>query len=347
MSYGKLEYSREDVNRSGKLLLSQDKLEESNHVIDIVDNWRAAHAYPTQVIFVTLKRRAESIFKGAQVGQRIKRLPSIIKKLEKEKEMKLSQMQDIGGCRVILNDIQQVYRLQEKIESSRWKHEKLQGKNYIKNPKNSGYRGIHLRYRYRGEGSKSGYNGLKVEIQIRTMLQHVWATAVEAAEVFTQQEIKASRGKPEWERFFALMGSVFALWEKCPLVPETPNSYDDLCLEIKNLCEKYNIVNLFIGYANAIKITENKVGKSDYYCLIILDPVAKRVGIRRFKKKEYKLANAAYIDAERNKSKEEQSQIVLVSVSSIKSLKRIYPNYFLDTKKFVTEVTKVVKDRVS
>jgi hypothetical protein len=344
MRYEYPKYSREEVNRAGKefVTLSTSKVSDLFRSIEIIYNWRAAHAYPTQNIFVTLKQHAKKVYKNALVAQRIKRLPSIIDKLEREKQMKLSQMQDIGGCRVVLQNISQVHRLQQRIEASRWKHKKLEGKNYIDNPKTSGYRGIHLKYRYCGTGDKSVYDDLKIEIQLRTKLQHVWATAVEAADVFTKQAIKSSRGKPEWERFFALMGSIFAMREKCQPVPNTPNSYDELRSEIVSLCNNHDMVNIFVGYASAIKIVDNRKDKNDYYFLITLNPIDKLVAIRSFNKKSQKLANNEYVKAEQSLPKDSPNQIVLVSVSSISSLKRIYPNYFLDTRDFVQEVRGVI-----
>jgi hypothetical protein len=70
------------------------------------------------------------------------------------------------------------------------------------NPQKSGYRGIHLVYRYNGR--KTEYNGLKIEIQIRTVIQHAWATAVETVGMFTQQALKSSQGEQDWLRYFAL-----------------------------------------------------------------------------------------------------------------------------------------------
>ena len=42
----------------------------------------------------------------------------------------------------------------------------------------SGYRGVHLIYRYNSD-RKTEYNTLLIEMQLRSQLQHAWATAVE------------------------------------------------------------------------------------------------------------------------------------------------------------------------
>ena len=57
-------------------------------------------------------------------------------------------------------------------------------------------------YRYSSDKGKKDYNGLLVEIQIRSKLQHLWATAVETVDFFTSQTIKSNQGQKEWVTFF-------------------------------------------------------------------------------------------------------------------------------------------------
>lgn len=342
MRYAKPEYLVEIVNRSGKKLVEwkENQSVDLGNALDVMDNWRAAHAYPAQVLFVTLKRRASLVHRSALVAQRIKRLPSIVNKLEREPDMKLSQMQDIGGCRAVVPNLEQVLALRDKIESVKWKHQRLNPKDYIANPKASGYRGIHLKYKFQGAGEKSAYNGLKVELQLRSLLQHRWATAVEAADTFTKQALKSSRGSKEWQRFFALMSSVFALRENSPLVPGTPLTLPELEAEIKDLNGKHHFAQMFTGYAAILPRVEKS--KDAIYYLVTLNPVDMSAQIRGFKKEESQLASREYTIAEQALPSGSPNQIVLVSVSSVNALKRVYPNYFLDTSEFVNEVWKIV-----
>lgn len=342
MRYASPEHSVEKVNKAAKRLVSGDFENgvEFDDCLEIINNWRASHAYPAQLFYITFKRRACKINKDAQVAQRIKRLPSIISKLIREDEMKLSQMQDIGGCRAVLKNVAQVRSLQTEIEKLRWKHNRISPKDYITHPKQSGYRGIHLKYKYQGAGTKGEYNGLKIELQIRTELQHRWATAVEAADTFTRQSLKSSRGSPEWQRFFALMSSIFAMREKTPLVPGTANSLLELTNEIKALDKAHHITAMFSAYATVFPRVENS--KDATYFLVTLDPIARVAKILGFKKEESQLANSQYTAAEKSLPENSPTQVVLVSVSSIAALKRVYPNYFLDTKSFLEDVIKVI-----
>jgi ppGpp synthetase/RelA/SpoT-type nucleotidyltranferase len=74
--------------------------------------------------------------------------------------------------------------------------------DYILSPKNSGYRSVHLLYKYNSDKkAPSIYNGLFIEVKIRSRLQHAWATAVETVVTFLQQALKSSQGEEEWLRF--------------------------------------------------------------------------------------------------------------------------------------------------
>ena len=61
--------------------------------------------------------------------------------------------------------------------------------DYIKTPKGTGYRGIHDVYVY-DVNSRIGtrLEGLFVEIQYRTLVQHAWATAVEVIGFITESQ---------------------------------------------------------------------------------------------------------------------------------------------------------------
>lgn len=154
--YASPQFSIVEVNSAGRTLSTYEgDLELLAQAISVIDNWRASHSYPLQSFYVTLKRRACTVHKSALTAQRIKRLESIARKLSMNAEMKLSQMQDIGGCRAILPTISHVRELEQIYKSSKWNHERLTPKDYIAHPKPSGYRSIHLKYRFSGKGNKS------------------------------------------------------------------------------------------------------------------------------------------------------------------------------------------------
>ena len=84
--------------------------------------------------------------------------------------------------------------------------------------------------------------------------------------------------------------------------------------------------------------------KSEYF-LLELDPIAKKIHVTGYEKKELRQASERYLEVERaiaTKSDGIGAQAVLVSVGSLASLKRAYPNYFLDMRVFIEEVERAL-----
>jgi len=77
-------YSKSQTNNTGETLcnLSASK-ENTNNALEILSNWRASHSYPMHIFKKRLKRVSESTDKRAISSQRLKRVPSIIKKLKR------------------------------------------------------------------------------------------------------------------------------------------------------------------------------------------------------------------------------------------------------------------------
>ena len=87
-------YSKSQINKAGFVIADPTSpKDEREKPITILNNWRAAHAYPLQVICSNLRKRNPD----AIVVQRLKRLESIMGKLERFPDMNLYRLQDLGG----------------------------------------------------------------------------------------------------------------------------------------------------------------------------------------------------------------------------------------------------------
>lgn len=349
MDYVVPAYSRQDVNGAGKYLryfyAGDATAANGLDAFDIVDNWRASHAYPLNSFTMTLRNRALRISAQALVSQRVKRLPSIAQKLVDREDMKLTQMQDIAGCRAVLPTLAQAYELCDQYLMDRRLIHQISGKgvkDYIEEPKRSGYRSIHLKYRFTGRVRTLPYNDLKVEIQIRSLLQHRWATAVEAAGTFTHAALKSSKGAPHWLRFFALMSSVFALREGCPVTPDTFDTFHELRDEIRALEAEHRLEATFSQIHSLLPRMVDSGDANYFYYLVTLDPAKNTVDVEGFKKNQSRAAHEAYTAAEEALVQDSPTQVVLVSVPSINALSRAYPNYFLDTRDFLDELREIL-----
>ena len=256
---------------------------------------------------------------------------------------------DIGGCRAIMRSMHGLRRLVHEYESRPLAHQFKNGKDYVESPKSDGYRGIHRIYYFAQttEASRPYAEArLQVELQFRTRLQHVWATAVEVAGIFRREALKANQGDPDWKRFFALVATQFAREEKCPLVPDAPKNKTALRAELRNLIRMHNMLNMFETYKTTIQHVSHR--KDAKYYLVHLDPVQQKVTLTGFKAKESAEANRSYTGQETqtlfpdDPNFHTSDQVVLVGVNDIRELPKAYPNYYMDSTEFVARVKEII-----
>ena len=345
--WAKPEYSRQEVNWAGMALtngFSSSNEEETS--LAIINNWRGAHAFPLNTLQMYLRDKVKQTNRHGLVAQRTKRLPAIKLKLNQLPSLKLGQMQDIGGCRAVAGDISAVKRLKELYDKNSFKHELVHEKNYIQEPRLSGYRGIHQIYRYHSD-KNTAYNGLKIEVQFRSWDQHYWATAVEIVGMFMRQALKSGLGNEQWLRFFALMGSVLALQESTPLVDGTPENRTELLEELQFYVHDLDVIGRLTAYNNALHYEESR-SIADYY-LLKLTP--DELTYETYSRRDIQKASENYTTIERkNQSESSDSDAVLVatgSAGSFQELERAYPNYFADATRFIQRVNRAIKYELS
>lgn len=352
MAWEKCKYDKQQINNAGDILSSETGTqEEKDNAIKILDNWRACHAYPMHIFQMRLSYVASNIDKDALTAQRLKRVPSILFKLRRryygrEPSMKLSQMQDIGGCRAILSSAD----LAKKVFNNNYlksdlKHKLMNKKDYISEPKPDGYRSLHLVYAYKSDKiGKQEFNGLLIEIQIRSKLQHFWATAVETVGFMTRQSIKCSEGDKNWTDFFKLVSSAFAKMEGCPPIPNTPTNEKELYLRIKEKAEELKIVNLLKGWTNAINLIEQKLKKNTkgFLYLLELDISSEKIVVSAYSEKQKDKAIEDYAKAEQKYQGRKEYDVVLVGSDTTANLKKAYPNYFIDTRGFLSILNNII-----
>lgn len=345
-------FSKSKIDSAGNILINTEGLtDEREKALEILDNWRAIHRYPMHIFKKRLKMVSEKIDKNALSVQRLKRLPSILKKLQRiysgdKPTMKLSQMQDIAGCRAVVTNVELAKKLYiEGYLKGDLKHERVNEKDYITYPKEDGYRSIHVIYRYKSnDEGKKDYNGLLIEVQIRSKLQHSWATAIEIADFFTGQAIKSNEGQKEWMDFFRLVSSAFAIMEKTSLVPNTPINKKELYSQIKEKARELRVVKVMGGWRQAIEVfkQESKKKPNLQFFLLELDLVQERLVVKGYTKKQEEKAIEDYAKAEKNNQGKKEYNVVLVGADTTSDLEKAYPNYFADTKEFLINLQKVL-----
>lgn len=340
MTWIEPENSKKAVSRAGDKLLDEETSDDEYSIaINILNNWRSSHAFPLTTVQTFLRSKAIKVDRNALIAQRLKRVPSILEKLRRFDTMRLHRMQDIGGCRAVVADSKKVYKLRDSLINSRTRNELKKENDYIKFPKESGYRGIHLIYKYCGS-KQDIYCGHMIEIQIRTRIQHAWATAVEIISIFLKESLKSSQGPKEWLRFFELVGVLFSCLENC--VPENLNENEirDIRHEATSLAKELGVVEKL----QAFSVSTNYIGihnKKSGYFLLLLQTDCQQINISHFNKKDLPDATNQYLTLER-RHENSSVNVVLVAAKSVRSLRIAYPNYFADSKVFLDKLNTVL-----
>lgn len=339
-------YSKKQVDRAGAILVSQldASPQQVASALEVIGNWRAGHAFPLNTFQMGLRKRAQRVMPTALVAQRLKRLPTMVDKLRRMPKTPLSRFQDIGGCRAVVKTISQLQTLKAMYRRSKMKHELVRERDYISAPRASGYRCVHLVYKYVGRDG-DGFDGLQIEIQLRTQVQHAWATAVETVGTLLDQSLKSSEGSAEWLRFFAIVGSAFAFVERTPAVPGTPNIPTELWREIDKLQKRLDVRRTLDTYRFALKAIEQHRSRDASFFLLSLDTVGQQLEVFSFRGDELEAATVAYAAEEQKVAGKAGAQVVLVGAHSLTSLRKAYPNYFLDTELFIRQL-EVAKSRL-
>ena len=201
--------SKKRVNRAGDAVRSRDAGYED---MAVIEEWRGAHRHVLNTFQAILRTRTRRT--GVTVAQRHKRRRTIFDKLRRFPDMQLSRMDDVAGCRLIFRDIEHLNAFRQQFHNARFKHKRRNEAdkyNYILNPKETGYRGIHDVYVY-DVNSETGAHlaGLYVEIQYRTLIQHAWATAVEVIGFITQSQPKFQQGDKRYEQAMVYASEILA-----------------------------------------------------------------------------------------------------------------------------------------
>jgi hypothetical protein len=326
-------FSKKEVQRAGEILILPNITSVNPngqlHALQVLSYWRSCHLAPLDTVISILERIVPKIDNTAIVAKRLKRAQSIIEKLTRNDSMKLRNMQDIGGARVICRSIRYVNKIKRELT----KVADLKVTDYIVSPKDDGYRGIHLIGKFIGSGSSAPYS---IEIQLRTVSMHSWATSVEIIDLFTNQSLKTGRGKPQWREFFRHASVVFAAQDG---VPTDSKDYSDSVAALVNLSRKLDVFDVFEAYSGSLKtVSDYGIHDREGYYLIQINTVKKTFKCNFYGVEAYERAVVDYLRHESAVIEAPTNVVALVSTSSINDLKEAYPNYFADSGLFIEQL---------
>ena len=319
--------SKGAVNRAGGALRANTLTPEHERVLEA---WRIGHKHVINNFQALLRQRAKN--KDVEVAQRLKRRKTIIDKLHREPRMELARMHDVAGCRLIFPSIEELQEFRNDLHRARFSHvlkNKKDKYDYIASPDEHGYRGIHDVYEFRHKTD----NGLFIELQYRTQVQHAWATAVEVVTQLTDNEPKFGRGDPRHIRLFCLASEILARTCETRKSCLPRLSERELLEEFDKLDAEIEVIQMLVNL-NAYHWIEGKADQAKHVILRLAKD-QKDVQLQQF---DLELeASAALIELEKAHPEDD---IVLVGAETIAEVTSAFRNYFKDVGAFLKLIRK-------
>ena len=184
--------SKTQIDRLG------DRLKEGFHTesdLRLLDDYRRSFGEAYEAVVRTIRLAGEF-----PTGRLAKSTLSIVEKLRRE-SIRLSQMQDITGCRAVVANVVQQDRFVATLKTE------FPGASVIDRRDNPsyGYRAVHV---------IAEISGKPIEIQVRSSLQHLWAELSEKSSDVLDPTIKYGGGPDEWRTLLPLSSKAVTLYEE-------------------------------------------------------------------------------------------------------------------------------------
>jgi len=185
-------FSKTQIDRLG------DRLKGGSHTesdLRLLEDYRRSFGEAYEAVLQTIRQRGEF-----PTGRLAKSTRSIVEKLCRE-SIRLSQMQDIAGCRVVVANLVKQDQIVESLKTD------FVGASVIdrRNNPSYGYRAVHI---------IAMISGKPVEIQVRTSLQHLWAELSEKSSDVLDPTIKYGGGPAEWREILTGSSELVASHEE-------------------------------------------------------------------------------------------------------------------------------------
>jgi ppGpp synthetase/RelA/SpoT-type nucleotidyltranferase len=184
-------FDLEEIDRIGERLRSGGASEADYGVLR---QW-ARTFEPAVAEVVTLLRNAM----GVRPSDRpLKSELSIVRKLRERPKMRLSQMRDIAGCRVVVDELAAQRDVIDYVTRTFAGTKVI---DHVANPPSSGYRAVHC---------EIPVSARRVELQVRTTLQDAWARYSELLTYHVHPDIRLGRGPDRWVNELSYYSQKFA-----------------------------------------------------------------------------------------------------------------------------------------
>lgn len=323
--------SKSAIDRAGNILAKEKfkTYEEWVAANKIFDDFRQAHLQPLTSTTIAIQNWFRADNATYIIVQRLKRKPQILKKLRRL-NTRLTQLQDIGGLRIVVDQNSDVDRLIEYITNKLKQQTSIGVKRIVdyrqKGRDDSGYRAAHIIMER---------DGVSLELQIRSRIQHYWAELIERTSVIYGNVIKELEGDKIVIDYFKELSNLFYLIE----TGQHPDSNQRIDIERRRI-EAESIINesdtrnILSGYVNeglvkTLVDKERRIGESNFNNWVFIFNWNQGifvdwtiVGLNPDE------AIKSYVEYENNYPADKGFEVVLVGTSSVANVRETHSHYF-------------------
>lgn len=322
--------SKTKIDRAG-LALAKNKFRDENEYFEleeVFDEYRKAHLQPLSETTLELQHLLTNYGAQYYIAQRLKRKPQIVRKLNRL-SVRLTQLQDIGGCRIIVQKNADVDRIHKYIT------DKVKSQNVFTIDRttdyrelgrdDTGYRSLHILLK-RG--------GVHLELQIRSRIQHYWSESIERTSVIYGYHLKESEGDAQVINYFKNLSDVFydieagrePTFEKRLKV----DALRDTCEQIIQKSDRHKVFDSFVNEDIIRTLTEkeskNPAGLNNW--ILVFDWNAGAFVSWDIVSRNPSDAVETYIEYERMFPVESGYEVVLVGSSEVATVRQTHSHYF-------------------
>lgn len=326
-----LKVSKSKIDKAGTILSreSYTTIEELEQNEMLFDGFRRTHLQPLTSTTLELQNWFKIDGSPYIIVQRLKRKPQILRKL-KRFNVRLTQLQDIGGLRIIVDQNSDVDKLIKYITSKLKSQKSLQIKRIVdyreRGRDDSGYRATHIILER---------DGVFLELQIRSRIQHYWAELIERTSVIYGHVIKELDGDSAVIDYFKKLSDLFYLIE----TGQKPDVNQKIDVERKRqeaetLINHADSKNILSGYVNegivkTLVDKEKRIGGSSFNNWVFIFNWNQGTfvdwNIVSLNPDE---AIKKYVEYERQYPSDKGFEVVLVGSSSVANIRETHSHYF-------------------
>lgn len=322
--------SKAQIDKAGQILsdLNRPYDETALELEYVFEQYRKDHLEPLTKLTLELQNWLQQYDREYYIAQRLKRRPQILRKLRRF-SVRLTQLQDIGGCRIIVDKNSDVDDLVSYIK------QKFSGSDISSIIREVDYRELGRDDTgYRAYHIILDVSGFKTELQIRSRIQHYWSESIERTSVIYGYRLKEKEGDEAVIGYFKLFSNALHGIETSHSMPRPVEIElqqkrviaEELISKSSNASTLGGHVNADIVRAMAEREGQNAGDLNNW--ILVFDWNDGNFVLWDVVGRSTDEAIAAYTRYEKQFPEEEKYEVVLIGSSDIATVPQTHSHYF-------------------